>query len=244
MPSLRLLGKTTIFSSDDIQNETKCMALFRFIQICFALPLLILTTTQSETIDDLWDTNLDTCLAEGSEFETSRDVQNLFNLRELMLIFSVLSFAVATTGLVLYLTTYYVSFKGTPTDTSPRKSVVVLCNIDLTLLGWVRIVNLAFGLVLAALLVDYCKCALYVYEIEDDDESSNRFLLGGMRPPTTRELAEFRELTNTKVAQFRSACTHSQGRYNGFVPVFGGLVVCQVSVFLDSIKYICLCTMQ
>ena len=216
------------------------MTLFRIIQICFALPLLILTTTQSETIDDVWDTNLDTCLAEGSEFETSRDVQNLFNLRNLILIFSVVSFAVAMTGLVLYLSTYHVSLKGTPTDTSPRKAIVLLCNIDLTLLGWVRIVNFAFGLVVTALLVDYCKCALYVYEIEDDDESSNRFLLGDMRPPTAHELAEFRLLSNTNVAQFRSVCTSSDGRYQGFVPVFGGLVVCQVSVFLGCMKYSCL----
>eukprot|EP00529_Nitzschia_sp_RCC80_P000421 CAMPEP_0113445078 /NCGR_PEP_ID=MMETSP0014_2-20120614/2998_1 /TAXON_ID=2857 /ORGANISM="Nitzschia sp." /LENGTH=891 /DNA_ID=CAMNT_0000336113 /DNA_START=120 /DNA_END=2792 /DNA_ORIENTATION=- /assembly_acc=CAM_ASM_000159 len=227
MPSLRLLGKNTIFSSDDIQNGTKCMTIFRIIQICFALPFLILTTTQSEALDEIWGTKINICLAEGSEFEPSKKIQRLFNLDEIAMIFSAFSFAVATTGLILYLSTYQVSFKGTPTDTSSRKAVDVLCHVDLTFLGWVRIVNFAFGALLAALFVDYCKCAIYVNEIEEDDGGGNRFLLGDMRPPTTFELAEFRQLTDSNIAQFRNVCTSSDGLYQAYVPVFAGLVTCQ-----------------
>lgn len=228
MPSLRVLGKRTVFSSDDIQNETKCAIIFRFVQICLAVPLLVWLTAQADEIDERWDTNIDACLADGSDFQYDASPRRLRRLRQIGTIFSAVSLGTAFCGLVLYIWTYRTSFKGSPTNTSARKAVDILCNLDVTLLGAARIANFAFGALLAALFVDYCQCILHI-----EEESGGRFLYG--RYISSQEVAEFRVLANTNIGNFRSTCSLSGGQYQPYVAIFAGLVTC---LGIDSI-YIC-----
>lgn len=148
MPSLKLFGRRTAFSGDDIRLYLVLLALYKMIQFGLSCGLICITVRDNENrlINILK-------MRRGCvEIDENAD--------KISFIYSVASILVHSISLILVGPMFYFSGMGTPTDQGPRKPMTNLCYFDIFGMNFVRCILFGLGVAEIKNMYDYW----YVWE--------------------------------------------------------------------------------
>ena len=156
MPPLVLFGQPTYFAGDDLKTISFIACLFRLLQLCLGISILVLAVAEGRRDEDIIE-ELEECESAGIlSGIASHGAALVSSYAAFIIILSVASIATE-------IPTFIVSGRGTPTNTEPRKSLPCICYINLTLLNVFRCAALALGIMSTYVLIEYCNCVSDVY---------------------------------------------------------------------------------
>lgn len=156
MPALVLFGQPTYFAGDDLRTISFIVCLFRLLQLCLGIAILVLAVAEGRRDKDIIE-ELEECERGGILPEIASHGAALVSaFAAFIIILSVASIATE-------IPTFVISGRGTPTNPEPRKSLPCICYINLTLLNVFRCVAFSLGIMSTYVLIEYCKCVSDVY---------------------------------------------------------------------------------
>jgi hypothetical protein len=151
MPSLVVCSRRTPFSGDELRFFCVCSCLFRILQLSLGLSVVAFTTTQKRHISEYKDLVLQ-CEEDG-DFSAlaSHGVSILYAQASL-------SICLAILGVCTAIPTFLISMKGTPTNSEPRKALLLLCYFNISAMNVFRTVGFILCVLSTTVLSQYCDC--------------------------------------------------------------------------------------
>lgn len=151
MPSLVVCSRRTPFSGDELRFFCVCECLFRILQLALGLALIAYTTNQKNHVSKI-DIQSLTC-EEGGDFSAfaSHAVSILYAQASVSICLAILGVGSAIPMLII-------SRKGTPTNSEPRKNLLVFCYFNISAMNMFRTAGFVLSIFSINVITQYCDC--------------------------------------------------------------------------------------
>ena len=146
MPALVLFKQRTPFAGDDLRFFSLVASLFRLLQLCLGIALLVYISKRVPS------SALEECIEYGDFSPLAA------HGRTMGYVYFSTTVALSLFGLVAVAPMFAISSRGTPTDPEPRKALFLLCYFNLSVVNVFRVLGFLFGVVSVLVLTQYCEC--------------------------------------------------------------------------------------
>mmetsp|Transcript_21788 Transcript_21788/g.60564 ORF Transcript_21788/g.60564 Transcript_21788/m.60564 type:complete len:1005 (-) Transcript_21788:65-3079(-) len=228
MPSLRLFGRATFVSGDDLRWMLITSFIYRLVQLGLAVPLIA-----RYIYSNPWTTWKHIRRECFDDYGIESPSWFLYEGHISVLLYICVAIFLAIWGMVWSYLVFHYSSQGTPTYVEPRTPALKkLCHVHLTLVQAMRVTCTVWGISALRAVKWYCECSDDAAdgELYDDDV----YLRTGLIPTEEGALEKENKFeTESQGLSFiaTGAVQHYCGESNGYVVCFVGLVTTHIIDF-------------